>query len=246
MRGSLHRLATSEYDQGRAEASLRIERLTLVLKPSDTQAAELDGLLGELRYPKSRNYHQWLTPELYADRFGLSDADIEKITDWLTAQNLSVTGVSRAHNAIMASGRVERVEEAFQTEIHMYAVAGEMHYANATEPTLPSALEGIVVAIHGLHNFRLRPRSRMIDRCSRRSLRASDVAKRVLPGLAPQRPRDVGAQRQAPPYSLRFRQNLRHGEAAEQTGDRRFPLQCCDRRPKPDRSVAPGEVSPSI
>ena len=51
MRGSLHRLATSEYDQGRAEESLRIERLTLVLKPSDTQAAELDGLLGELRYP---------------------------------------------------------------------------------------------------------------------------------------------------------------------------------------------------
>ena len=89
--------------------------------------------------------------------------------------------MSRAHNAITASGRVERVERAFQTEIHMYAVAGEMHYANATEPTLPSALEGIVVAIHGLHNFRLRPRSRMIDRCSRRSPRKSTTASRTSP-----------------------------------------------------------------
>jgi subtilase family serine protease len=162
LRAHVHRLAHSLYDQGRAEESLRIERLTLVLKPSDTQAAELNRLLGELQYPKSANYHKWLTPESYADRFGMSQADIAKIIEWLMAQQLTVSSVSRARNAIMISGRVERVEHAFQTEIHTYAVAGETHYANATAPSVPSAIEGVVLAIHGLHDFRLRPKSRMM------------------------------------------------------------------------------------
>jgi hypothetical protein len=163
LRGHLHRQAQSLYDQGRAESYLRIERLTLVLKPSDAQAAELDRLLGELQYPKSGNYHQWLTPESYADRFGLSQADIAKIVEWLTAKQLTVTGVSRARNAIMVRGRAEQVESAFQTQIHMYSVAGEMHYANATEPSVPRALEGIVLAIHGLHSFRLRPTNPLVQ-----------------------------------------------------------------------------------
>ncbi len=162
LRAHVHRLAQSLYDQGRAEESLRIERLTLVLKPSVTQAAELNTLLGELHYPKSANYGKWLTPESYADRFGMSQADIAKIIEWLMAQQLTVSSVSRARNAIMVSGRAERVEHAFQTEIHTYAVAGEIHYANATEPSVPSALEGVVLAIHGLHDFRLRPKSRML------------------------------------------------------------------------------------
>jgi subtilase family serine protease len=162
LRAHVHRLANSLYDQGRAEESLRIERLTLVLKPSDAQAAELNRLLGELQYSKSSNYHKWLTPESYADRFGVSHSDIAKIIEWLMAQQLTLSSVSRARNAIMVSGRVERVEHAFQTEIHTYAVAGETHYANATNPSVPSALEGVVLAIHGLHDFRLRPKSRMV------------------------------------------------------------------------------------
>jgi hypothetical protein len=76
---------------------------------------------------------------------------------------LTVTRVSRARNAVMLRGRAELIESAFQTEIHMYGVAGEMHYANATEPSLPSALEGVVLAIHGLHDFRLRPTSPMLQ-----------------------------------------------------------------------------------
>ena len=132
-----------------------------MLKPSDTQAAELDRLLGELQYSKSSNYHQWLTPELYAEE--RPEPGRLRNRRVVKAQQLTVTGVSRARNAIMVRGRAELIENAFQTEIHMYAVAGEMHYANATEPSLPSALDGIVLAIHGLHDFRLRPTSRVLQ-----------------------------------------------------------------------------------
>src|SRR5947209_7999665 len=105
MSGHVHRLARSLYDRGRADPYLRIERVTLVLRPSVAQAAELDRLIGELQYSKSGNYHQWLTPASYADRFGVSQEDIGKIIEWLTAHQLNVTNVARARNAIMVSGR---------------------------------------------------------------------------------------------------------------------------------------------
>jgi subtilase family serine protease len=182
--GIVHRQAQSLYDQGRVDPALRMERITLVLNPSDAQAADLDRLLAGPRYIKSNYYHQWLTPESYAARFGLSDGDVKKIVDWLTAHGLSVTGVSRAHNAITLSGRAERIEDVFQTEIHMYAVAGEIHYGNATEPSFPSALEGIVAAIHGLHDFRLRPRTRKLEPLLPPETESTTVPKTPLPGLS--------------------------------------------------------------
>jgi hypothetical protein len=66
LHGNLHPIANSSYDRGRVDASLKLDRLTLILKSSDTQSAELDGLLTELHNPQSPNYHKWLTPESYA------------------------------------------------------------------------------------------------------------------------------------------------------------------------------------
>ena len=83
IRGTLHPLAESNYDQGRADASMQLDRLMLVLKPSPAQAADLDRFLAEVHDPKSSNYHKWLTPESYADRFGLSQADMDKVVAWL-------------------------------------------------------------------------------------------------------------------------------------------------------------------
>ena len=160
--GNLPPLAQSQYDQGPAAASLKLARITLVVEPSDAQAAELDRLLTEQQDPNSSNYHKWLTPESYADRFGLSQSDVAKIVEWLTVHDLSVTSVARARNAITVSGTADRVASAFQTEIHAFVIGSETHYANASEPSLPRALDGIVLAVHGLHDFRLRPHHRIV------------------------------------------------------------------------------------
>src|SRR5579871_1193671 len=156
--GSLPPLLQLANDQGSADASLKLDRITLVLKPSDTQTTELKRLLADLHDPNSSGYHNWLTPESFARRFGLSETDIAKIVGWLNAQQLTVTSVARARNAITVSGTVASVASAFQTEIHTYFIGNETHYANATAPSLPSALQGIVQAIHGLNDFRLQPR----------------------------------------------------------------------------------------
>jgi hypothetical protein len=92
------------YDKGPAAATSALNHVTLVFGPSDRQAAELDRLLSGQQDPTSPNYHHWLTPEAYAERFGASTADVNQMVAWLQSQQLTVTGVTRARNAITVSG----------------------------------------------------------------------------------------------------------------------------------------------
>ena len=150
--------ARPEDDQGPVDASMRLRSVTLALKPSDSQQADLDKLLAEQQDPSSANYHHWLTPDEYAERFGASSDDVNKIVAWLQQQGLTIGAVARARNAITFSGTAAQVESAFGTRIHRYQVDGQQHYANATDPTIPEALGAIVNGIRGLNDFRMTPK----------------------------------------------------------------------------------------
>ena len=134
-----------------------LESLRLALKPSADQQAALDQLLEAQQDPSSPDYHHWLTPEEYADRFGTSADDINKITQWLQQQGFQVTGVARARNVISFSGTAGQIAAAFGAEIHRYQINGQTYFANATEPSIPDALGSVVLGIRGLHNFRMKP-----------------------------------------------------------------------------------------
>jgi uncharacterized protein (TIGR03437 family) len=152
--------ARSGNDQGRVAPSLAMPYITLTLAPSASQQADLEKLLVEQQTPGSPNYHLWLTPEEYGQRFGVGDADLSKITQWLQEQGLQIVSVARGRSWIAVSGAAAQVEAAFQTEIHSYLVDGETHFANASAPSVPAAFGSVVKGIRGLDDFRLKPRSR--------------------------------------------------------------------------------------
>src|ERR1700736_3302578 len=83
LKGSVHPKAHPQYDQGPVEPSMKLEYVTMLTRPSARQQAALDRLLAEQQDPTSPDYRKWLTPEQYADRFGLSRADIDRLTSWL-------------------------------------------------------------------------------------------------------------------------------------------------------------------
>ena len=91
-------------DQGPADPSLQIPFITLNMQPSAAQQAGLDRLLEEQRDPSSSNYHQWLTPEQFGDRFGLSSGDYTAVTVWLESHGLHMESVARARNWVAFSG----------------------------------------------------------------------------------------------------------------------------------------------
>jgi subtilase family serine protease len=159
LRGNVQRNALPKFDQGLADPTLRFGSIMMVTVPTASQRADLSGLLEEQQDRKSSNYHKWLTPEQYADRFGLSSSDVAKISQWLKSQGFQNIQTARGHNWFMFSGTAAQIQSAFGTEIHRYKVDGEVHVANATSPKIPAALSGIVVGIRGLDDFFLRPRT---------------------------------------------------------------------------------------
>jgi subtilase family serine protease len=143
-------------DQGRVDPSLKLGYMTLLTVPSASQQEAINQLLSQQQDPNSPLYHQWLTPEQYADRFGLSPNDIQKLTAWLQSQGFTVVSVARGRNFIVFSGTAAQAEAVFQTEIHNFDVGGKKHFSNITAPSIPAALSGIVTGIRGLSNVRAR------------------------------------------------------------------------------------------
>jgi len=155
--GSVHAKAQPQFDQGPVGASFELPYITMVMQPSAQQQADLQQLLKQQQDPASPNYRQWLTPEQYADRFGVSQNDIEKLSVWLRSQGFSIAQAARGRDWIAFSGTAALAESAFRTQIHYFNVDGEQHFANATDISIPQVLAGVVAGFRGLTDFGLRP-----------------------------------------------------------------------------------------
>ena len=159
--GNVSPRARSEFDRGPEPPSFSMNTMTLELKPSASQNIALQQLLANQQNPASPDYHRWLTPEQYADRFGLSQSDVNQITTWLESQGFKVQRVARSRTWIEFSGMAGQVENAFHTRIDRYLENGTLHYANSTNPSIPAALANVVLGVRGLNNFRLKPRNKL-------------------------------------------------------------------------------------
>ena len=152
LHGNTHPLARPQFDLGTASASLPMKRMLLVLKRSPDQEAALRKLLDDQQDKASTNYHHWLTPEQYGKQFGPTDADIQTITQWLQSHGFEV-GSTKGRTVLEFSGTAAQVQEAFHTSIHSYLINGEQHWANATDPQIPTALTPAVGGVSSLNNF---------------------------------------------------------------------------------------------
>jgi uncharacterized protein (TIGR03437 family) len=157
LHGNLHPLARPQYDQGPVDAALEMDHVMLLFKPSAAQQADLDQLLAAQQNPASADFHKWLTPEAYAERFGLSTSDHSRVVAWLQSQGLTVQESGRGRNWVAFHGNAGQVSRALHTSIHRYAMNGEAHMANATEPSVPEALADITGGFIGLDDFHLKP-----------------------------------------------------------------------------------------
>src|ERR1700733_8895648 len=148
-------------DLGLAPQGTKLESLSLRFSLTPAQQADLTQLLAAQLNPSSPSYHQWLSPEQYGARFGLSSGDLAKVSSWLTSQGFAVTGMARSSTFITFSGTVGQVQQAFGTSIHSLSLQGETHISNVTDPVLPAAIAGVVSNVTGLNDFKMKPRSRV-------------------------------------------------------------------------------------
>jgi len=154
LKNSLHPMAQAQYDAGRLAADTRLGGITLTFNRTGVQEADLQGLMAAQQNPASPLYHQWISPEQFASRFGMADADLGKVESWLEQQGFSIDRVTRSKNAIHFSGTARQVEQAFQTEMHVYKINGTQHFAPSTALSVPAAIAPAVLGITNLDDFR--------------------------------------------------------------------------------------------
>jgi uncharacterized protein (TIGR03437 family) len=160
--GNLHRLAQSQFDRGAVNSGMQIHDVTIMFQQSPAQQGELERLLAEQQNPSSPQFHKWLTPDEFGNRFGVSASDQSKVVAWLTSEGLSVDRLGRGRNWIAFSGPAARVSKALHTSVHRFLVNGETHYANISEPSVPEAIAGMVDGVLGLNDFSLKSFARPV------------------------------------------------------------------------------------
>ncbi len=119
--------------------------ITLVAKPSASQQAALERLLEEQQDPASPNFHRWLTPEEFGDRFGLSRSDYAKVRSWVESQGFHVETIARARNWIAFSGAPEQVQRAFRADV------------STSNVKIPEELDQLVSGVRGLESLSKKP-----------------------------------------------------------------------------------------
>ena len=157
LRGNVHPLARPEFDQGVAPDDLPMRRMLLVLQRAPEQETSLRQLLDNQQVKSSPIFHQWLTPEQFGQQFGPAESDVQAVTDWLASQGFQVAKVAAGRTVIEFSGTAGLVRQVLGTEIHRFALNGENHWANTTDPQIPAALLPVVAGFTSLNNFPRKP-----------------------------------------------------------------------------------------
>ncbi len=154
---SKHPLAQPTFDIGPVDGTTPMQRMILVLGVSPEQGHDLTTFLDSQQTQGSPDFHNWITPDQFGQRFGPAPQDIQAVTQWLQQQGFTVGSVARSGRWIEFSGTSAQVEAAFQTRMRHYQVNGEAHVANATNISIPSALAPVVRGVTSLHNFFSKP-----------------------------------------------------------------------------------------
>lgn len=140
-------------DRGPLPPGIELKGLVLHLKRSAAQQQSLEQLLADQQNPNSVNYHRWLTPDEFADRFGVSDHDIRGIEAWLRSEGFTVSGRNQSRTLVAFSGPVQRASAAFGANLRRFSINGVDRFANIAAPVIPAELADVVQSIGGLDDI---------------------------------------------------------------------------------------------
>jgi subtilase family serine protease len=160
LRGNISLRARPEFDRGRVPDNLPQQHILMMLRRSEGRREALEQFIAAQYEPGSADFHRWLTPQQIGAEFGPAAGDIRKVTQWLTQHGFTINNVPASGLFVDFSGTAGQVAQAFHTEIHRYPVNGKDHYANAGDPSIPTALAPVVSGFRALNDFHPQPQVR--------------------------------------------------------------------------------------
>jgi subtilase family serine protease len=150
----------AQNDRGPVADDLMFDHLLVVLKPAPETEARLEKLIDAMHRPDSPEFHRWLTPQEFGERFGAALQDRETIERWLESHRFALNRVYQNGLMLDVAGTAGQIRDAFHTEIHNLVLPnGERHIANMSDPQIPAALAPAIQGIASLHDFYPKPHS---------------------------------------------------------------------------------------
>jgi hypothetical protein len=128
---------------GLAPAS-RVMTIGIELQRPDT--AGETALYNEIYDRGSPEYHHFLTPAQFNQRFGVRPAQSDAVRDWLTRGGLSIDSASSDY--FTASGTISKLDSLLAVNLGNYLYKGQRFVANAAPPSVPDSLP--IAGIAGL------------------------------------------------------------------------------------------------
>src|SRR5436309_2622697 len=102
----------------------------------------LTNLLRQIYDRTSANYHRYLTPEQFAERFGPREQDYQTVIAFAKANGLTVTGTHPNRTLLDVNGTVALIEKTFHINMRVYQHPKERRtfYSPDAEPSLDVAV----------------------------------------------------------------------------------------------------------
>lgn len=135
--------------------------------------AQLETLLQQLNDPSSLNYHQFLGPQEFTERFGPTAEDYQKVIAFARSYGLTVTRTFPNRMVLNVSGSAASVGRAFHVTMRRYQHPTEARtfYAPDVEPTVDSGVP--LLTVDGLSDLNL-PEP-MLKQASKSEIASSDT-----------------------------------------------------------------------
>jgi kumamolisin len=113
---------------------------------------QLDRFLQDLNDPESTQFHQYLSPDEFLEKYGPTEDQVMQTKSLLVANGMDITRVDPHRRVIHASGKIKTINSFFNTEINEYydLQKNDRFFAPAYEVQIPKALA--IQSIHGLEN----------------------------------------------------------------------------------------------
>jgi subtilase family serine protease len=141
-------------DQGEIDPATLIT-VNVWLKLHNQQ--QLDQLFEGQKQRGGANYHKWITQDQFNATYGPTSQEVNSVSNYLSAKNLTVLSVAENNMYVKAQGTAAALEKAFSVKIHNYTLNGDSYRSNTDDPSFGNGSGGLIAAVTGLDDYGFQP-----------------------------------------------------------------------------------------
>jgi len=131
------------------------KQISVLLALPSAHPADLAAFVKHVSTPGDPLYHQYLTPQQFAEKFGGSAADYATLKNWAAANGLVVSQESVGRINLTLRGSVSQIQTIFKTRLNTYRTpSGETFYSASVKPTVPAEISSKISGLIGLTESR--------------------------------------------------------------------------------------------